>query len=80
MPSINYEIELDLKWTRNCVITETSRTFGTAPDTNPVRYQVTSQTTRATFQINNAKIYVSLVTLSINDNIKFLEDIKQGLQ
>ena len=35
------------------------------------------QTTEATFQINNAKIYVPVVTLSINDNIKFLENIKQ---
>ena len=34
-------------------------------------------TTGATFQINNAKLYVSVVTLSINDNIKFLVNIKQ---
>ena len=77
---INYEIELDLKWKKKLCKTETSRTFGAAPNNNPVRYEVTSQTTRATFQINNAKIYVSLVTLSINDNIKFLEDVKQGFQ
>ena len=36
------------------------------------------QTTGATFQINNAKLYVPVVTLSINNNIKFLENIKQG--
>ena len=36
------------------------------------------QTTGATFQINNAKLYVPVVTLSINDNIRFLENIKQG--
>ena len=35
------------------------------------------QTTSATFHINNANFYVSVVTLSINDNIKFLENIKQ---
>ena len=34
-------------------------------------------TTSATFQINNAKIYVPVATFSINDNIKFLEHIKQ---
>ena len=28
-------------------------------------------------QINNAKLYVPVVFLSINDNIKFLENIKQ---
>ena len=35
------------------------------------------QTTAATFQINNAKLYVPGVTLSINDHMKFLENIKQ---
>ena len=36
--------------------------------------------TGATFQINNAKLYVPVATLSINDNIKFLENIKQGFK
>ena len=36
------------------------------------------QTTGGTFQINNAKLYVPVVTLSTNDNIKFLENVKQG--
>ena len=35
------------------------------------------QTTSATFQINNTKFYVLFVTFSINDNIKFLENVKQ---
>ena len=35
------------------------------------------QTTGAIFQINNAKLYVPVVTFSVNDNIKFLENIKQ---
>ena len=33
--------------------------------------------TGATFQINNAKLYVAVVTFSIDDNIKFLENIKK---
>ena len=37
-------------------------------------------TTGTTLQINNAKIYVPVVTLSTNDNIKFLESIKQGFK
>ena len=39
-----------------------------------------TQTTKATFQINNAKLYMPVVTLSINGNIKFLENIKQGFK
>ena len=33
--------------------------------------------TGATLQINKVKFYVSVVILSINDKIKFLENIKQ---
>ena len=39
-----------------------------------------TETTVTTFQINNAKPYISVVTLSINDNIKFLENIKQAFK
>ena len=34
-----------------------------------------TQRTVATFQINNSKCYVPVVTLSINDNIKILENM-----
>ena len=37
-------------------------------------------TTGATFQINNAKLYVPVVTVSMNDNIMFLEHLKQGFR
>ena len=43
-------------------------------------YELVTATTGGTFQINNAKFYVPVVTLSINDNIKFLGHIKQGLK
>ena len=47
------------------------------PDANPpVSDRAGVKTTGATFQINNTKRYVSVVTLSANDNIKFLETIK----
>ena len=32
------------------------------------------------FTITSAKLYSPVVTLSINDNIKFLENIKQGFK
>ena len=34
-------------------------------------------TTGATFKINSTKLYVAVVTSFINDDIKFLENIKQ---
>ena len=37
-------------------------------------------TTSETFQINGAKLYVPLVTLSIDENITFLEHFEKYLQ
>ena len=77
---INFEVELDLSWSEECIISEISITLRVAGEPNanlPVLVEEAIQTTGATFQINNAKIYVPVVTLYINDNIKFLENIQQ---
>ena len=51
------------------------------PHANPPVQKVAAiQKTDATFHIINAKIYVPVVTFFINDNIKFLENIKQGFK
>ena len=34
--------------------------------------------TGVNFMITSTKLYVPVITLSINDNIKFFENIKQG--
>ena len=36
--------------------------------------------TGANFIITGTKLYVPVVTLSINDNIKFLENVKEGFK
>ena len=37
---INFEIELDLTWSKYCVISQVSRTFGAVdPIANPVEYE-----------------------------------------
>ena len=49
------------------------------PDVNPAVQKMSEiQTTAARFQINHAKLYVPVVTLSIYDNLKVLENRKQG--
>ena len=81
LPLINYWIELDLRWTRSCVISEVSIIFREVdPNAHPVEYEVATLRIGATCQINNAKLYVPVVTLSINGNIKFLENEKQGFK
>ena len=71
-PLIKCEIELDLRWTKNCVISEISRTDRVASNKNAnpsVSEVAATATTEAKFQVNNVKIYVSVVTLSINDKV-----------
>ena len=74
LPLINCEIEFDLSWSKECIISEkliTPIVTGN-PTANPsVSTKEAVQTASVTFQINNGKLYVPVVTLSINDNIKF---------
>ena len=74
------EIEFDLLWSKYYIISEISRTSRAVSNTDLVEYEVVTQTTRATFQINNVTLYVPVVTLSINVNIKFLGNTKQGFK
>ena len=51
------------------------------PGADPLDWDVhTIKTTRAAFQINNAKLYVPVVTFPINNDIKFLEIINQDFK
>ena len=59
-PLINCEIELDLSWTKDCVLIE--------QHINIIGIN---------FVIITTKLYVLVVALSIIDNIKFLENMKQ---
>ena len=73
MPLISCETELDLSWSKECIISEISITPSTAgnPRANPsVPPMAARQTTGATFQINNAKYYVSEQFLGTNVNLK----------
>ena len=83
LPLNNCEIELDFSWSKECLMSEVSikPTVSWNLNANPsVSDVAVIQNTGATFQITNDKLYVSVVTLSINDNIKFLEDTKQGFK
>ena len=91
---INREIELNLTWSRylftrtisfvwHCVIFEIINTPETYayPNVDPhIVHAPESVTAGATFQTNNAKFYVPVVALVKNDNIKFLEHLKQGFK
>ena len=72
MSLINCEIELDLSWSKECIIPELSRTATVA--TNPPYPAGEAAETNS-----STKLYGPLVTLSINDNIKFSKNIKKTI-
>ena len=80
---INCEIELDLSWSKECIISGIAITpkIPGDEDADPPAQEVPAiQTTAATFEVNNAKFYVPVLTLPINDNTTFLENVKQGFK
>ena len=80
LPLINCKIELDLSWSKDCIISEilNNTEVPANPAANPpIAHVPEGFSTGGKFKINSTKLYVPEVTLSINDNIKFLENIKE---
>ena len=68
-------MSLELKWNKNCIITSLEqRQVDAGP---PV---VNGTTTGATLAINDCKLYVPIVTLSKDDQIKLLTNLKSGFK
>ena len=73
IPLISYEVSLELKWNKNCVITslEQRDIGGGNRDNAP---------TGATLSITDCKLYVPAVTVSKDDEIKLLTNLKSGFK
>ena len=74
IPLISCEVSLELKWDKNCIITSLQKrdieTF------RPER--VHNSPTGAILAINNCKLYIPVVTLSKDDEMKLLTNLKSG--
>ena len=75
MPLISYEVSLELKWNKNCVITSLEQRQVDAG--TPL---VNGSPTGATLAINDYKLYIQVVTLSKDDEIKLLTNLKSGFK
>ena len=76
IPLINFEIELILTWSKNCVLADmTIRDAGN--NNNPPAIVVP---TGLEFQITGTKLYVPVDTLSKENDIKLLEQLKSGFK
>ena len=73
IPLISCEVSLELKWDKNCIITslEQRDIGGGNRDNAP---------TGATLSITDCKLYVPAVTLSKDDEIKLLTNLKSGFK
>ena len=73
---INCETELILTWTKNCVLADmTVRDAGNNNDPPAI-----VAPTGLEFQIKDTKLYVPVVTLSKENDIKLLEKLKSGFK
>ena len=73
IPLISCEVSLELKWDKNCIITIDQ--VGVNLDGGN-----TAAPTGAIFVINDCKLYVPVVTLSKDDEIKLLTNLKSGFK
>ena len=78
IPLINCEVELILTWFKNCVLIDKSTREGDY-DADPNVYGIDSPE-NATFKITDTKLYVPVVTLLKEDDIKLLEQLKTGFK
>ena len=78
IPLINCEVELILTSFRNCVLIDKS-TREANYGANPVVYEIDNPED-ATFEITDLKLFVPVVTLSKENDIQLLEQLKQGLK
>ena len=73
IPLIICEVSLELKWNKNCIIT--SQQLGINLDGGN-----TAAPTGATLNITDCKLYIPVVTLSKDDEIKLLTNLKSGFK
>ena len=71
---INCEVELILTWFKNCVLID-KITRNANYNADPIVYEINNPED-ATFQITDTKLYVPVITLSKENNIKLLEQFK----
>ena len=78
MPLINCEVELILTCFKNCVLID-KITRNANYNVDPIVYEI-NNLEDAKFQITDTKLYVPVVTLSKENNIKLLEKLKSGFK
>ena len=75
IPLVNREVALAVSWSATCVITNTEKRILVAGQPNRG-----VSPTNATFKITDTKMYVPVVTLSVENDNKLLDQLKTGFK
>ena len=78
IPLINCEVELILTWLKNCVLIAKS-TREANYDADPNVYEIDNPE-NVTFKITDVKLFVPVVTLSQENDIQLLKQLKTGFK
>ena len=78
VPLINCEVKLILTWLKNCVLID-KLTREADYDVDPNVYEI-DHPENATFKVTDTKLFVPVVSLSQENDIKFLEQLKSDLK
>ena len=78
-PLINCEITLILSWYKECVLVGKALRNAPNPQPNPPIAAIESPTS-AKYEITDCKLYVPVVTLSVENDNKLLEQLKSGFR
>ena len=74
IPLIDCEVELILTWSKNCALADMTTKDAEGDD------PAIDAPWRLEFQITDTKLHVSVVTLSKENDIKLLEQLKSGFK
>ena len=78
IPLINCEVQLILTWFKNCVLIDKS-TREANYGANPIVYEIDNPENR-TFKITDVKLFVPVVSLSKENDIQLLDQLKIGFK
>ena len=77
MPLINCEKNIVLTWSETCILTDrTTQAEVSAQKDN----SVINEPTNATLKINDTNLYIPVITLSIQDYKKLIDQLKTGFE
>ena len=76
IPLINFEVSLNLKWSKNCVLTSKATRNRIAGQEDQLLVNAINNPTNAFFEGTDCKLYVPVVTLSAENKNKLLEQSK----